>query len=223
MNKYEIVKRIEDFAPLETQEDWDASGWVVDLPEAKVHKVMFTLTVTPEIIAQAMRQACDLIISHHPLFYVPYSYKKINIYCAHTNLDKANGGTTDLIINKLGFTSKPFNDFVRIVEFESEMSVEYLKLKLFPISPKLRYVNTHDIKTIQTVGFCAGSGSEFIDSTPCDAFVTGDIKFHTAVEADKVLFDIGHFESEILAVELLKNLANVGANGVVANEESPFI
>ena len=128
-----------------------------------------------------------------------------------------------MILNKLGFVGKPVNDFVRVVEFESEMSVEYLKLKLFPISPKLRYVNTHDIKTVQTVAFCAGSGSEFINSTSCDAFVTGDVKFHTAVEADKVIFDIGHFESEIFAVNFLKELTEVGERGLIADEKSPFI
>ena len=80
MNKYEIVKRIEDFAPLETQEEWDASGWVIDLPETEVNKVMFALTVTPNIIAQAIKHQCDMIISHHPLFFIPFGFKKINIY-----------------------------------------------------------------------------------------------------------------------------------------------
>ena len=223
MNKYEIVKRIEDFAPLETQEEWDASGWVIDLPETEVNKVMFALTVTPNIIAQAIKHQCDMIISHHPLFFIPFGFKKINIYCAHTNLDKAKGGTTDLILQKLGFIGKPYGDFVRIVEFDTDMSIEYIKLKLFPISPKLRYVNNYDTKTIKTLGFCAGSGSEFIDNTPCDAFVTGDVKFHTASEATKIIFDIGHFESEIFAVELLKNLSGVGEKGILANEKSPFI
>ena len=41
MNKYEIVKKIEDFAPIETQETWDASGWIIDLPESEVTKVLF--------------------------------------------------------------------------------------------------------------------------------------------------------------------------------------
>ena len=31
MNKYEIVRKIEEFAPLETQETWDCSGWGVEL------------------------------------------------------------------------------------------------------------------------------------------------------------------------------------------------
>lgn len=222
MNKYEIVKRIEEFAPIELQEEWDASGWVIDLPEAEVNKVLFALTVTPQVYEQAIKHGCDMIISHHPLFLVPYHYKKVNIYCAHTNLDKADGGTTDTLLKTLHLESKKINDFVRVVELDNEMSVEFLKLKLLPISPRLRIVNNNKRKTIKSIGFCAGSGSEFIDSTPCDAFVTGDLKYHTAVESKKVIFDIGHFESEVLSVNLLKDISGVNEKGIIADEESPF-
>ena len=223
MNKYEIVKRIEEFAPLETQESWDASGWIVDLPEAEVNKVMFALTITPEVYEQAIHQECDMIISHHPLFFVPYHYKKINMYCAHTNFDKASGGTTDILIDTLKLQAQKYNDFVRIVTLDNETSVEFMKLKLLPVSPHLRIVNTKKVKTIKTIGFCAGSGSEFITSTPCDAFVTGDLKYHTAVESEKVIYDIGHFESEILSVKFLKQLSGIDEKrGVLADEESPF-
>lgn len=222
MNKYEIVKRIEEFAPLDTQESWDASGWIVDLPNPEVNKVLFALTITPQTIEQAVQHGCDMIISHHPLFYVPYNYKKINMYCSHTNFDKANGGTTDILLNTLHLNSRVYNDFVRIVDLENETSVEFMKLKLLPVSPHLRIVNNYHEKTIRTVAFCAGSGSEFIDETPCDAFVTGDLKYHTAVETNKVVYDIGHFESEVLAIPFLKELSGVGEKGIIANEESPF-
>lgn len=234
MNKYEIAQRIEEFAPLETQEKWDASGWIVDLQDENVNKIMFALTITDEVVKQAFKQNCDMIVSHHPLFFVPLEYKKINMYCAHTNLDRAEGGTTDLIIRKLGFEKSKNEDFVRIVELETPISVEELKEKLTKISPKLRYVNNNNVKTVQTIGFCAGSGSEFIDQTETDAFVTGDLKFHTALDAKQVVFDIGHFESEIFAPELLMKLALGGAvssrllfqeqiQGVLADEKSPFI
>lgn len=219
MNKYEIVQRIEKFAPLETQESWDASGWIVELPNPEVSKIMFALTITDKIFEQALQSGCDMIISHHPLFFVPLKYKKINMYCAHTNLDRAEGGTTDLILNKLGFKKSRNEDFVRIVELDKPITVEELRKKLLKISPKLRYINNDNVKEIKTIGFCAGSGSEFIGKT--DAFVTGDVKFHTAVEAKGVVFDIGHFESEIFAPELLKKLA--GVEGVIADEKSPFI
>ena len=219
MNKYEIVQKIEKFAPLETQESWDASGWIVEHPNPEVSKIMFALTITDKIFEQALQCGCDMIISHHPLFFVPLKYKKINMYCAHTNLDRAEGGTTDLILNKLGFKNSKNEDFVRIVELDKPITVEELRKKLLKISPKLRYINNNDVKEIKTIGFCAGSGSEFIGKT--DAFVTGDVKFHTAVEAKCVVFDIGHFESEIFAPKLLKKLADV--EGVIADEKSPFI
>ena len=76
---------------------------------------------------------------------------------------------------------------------------------------------------IKSIGFCAGSGAEFIDKYEVDAFVTGDLKFHTALDSKQIVFDIGHFESEIFAPELLKEITQVGNMGVIAYEKSPFI
>ena len=222
MNKYEIVSKIEKFAPLETQEKWDCSGWAVErVNNIEVNKILFALTVTDDILKQAKDKKCDMIISHHPLFYVPLKYKDINIYCAHTNLDRAEGGTTDTLISELGFQKTATDDFVRIVELDEAITVEELKNKLLKISPKLRYINNLNAKKVKTIGFCAGSGSEFIGET--DAFVTGDLKFHTALDAKKVVFDIGHFESEIFAPKILKAITGVGEKGVIADEKSPFI
>lgn len=222
MDKYEIVSKIEKFAPLETQEKWDCSGWAVErVNNIEVNKILFALTVTDDVVTQAKEKNCDMIISHHPLFYVPLEYKNIDIYCAHTNLDRAEGGTTDTLISELGFQKTATDDFVRIVELEEAITVDELKNRLLKISPKLRYINNLNAKKIKTIGFCAGSGSEFIGET--DAFVTGDLKFHTALEAQKVVFDIGHFESEIFAPKILKEITGVGEKGVIADEKSPFI
>ena len=223
MNKYDIVKKIEDFAPLETQESWDSCGWGVEKDGTDVHKILFALTVTDDIVAQARKNDCDMIISHHPLFYVPLEYRDINIYSAHTNLDRAEVGTTDTIIKKLGFKKSKNEDFVRIVELINPITPEELKKKLQVISPNLRYVNNLGKNEIKSIGFCAGSGAEFIDKYEVDAFVTGDLKFHTALDSKQIVFDIGHFESEIFAPELLKEITQVGNMGVIAYEKSPFI
>ena len=37
MKKREIVRKIEQFAPLETQEKWDCSGWLVETEKSR-HK-----------------------------------------------------------------------------------------------------------------------------------------------------------------------------------------
>ena len=239
MNKYDIVLKIEKFAPLETQEKWDCSGWGVNKGWSQIHpatphvekgvesenvtRVLFALTVTDKTIKQAREKGCDMIISHHPLFYVPLDWKDINIYSAHTNLDKADGGTTDRLIKELGFTISEKREFVRIVNLDKPIDIEELRQKLLKISPKLRYINNYNHKSISSIGFCAGSGSEFINKTNTDAFITGDLKFHAALECEQIVFDIGHFESEQFAPLILKEITDIGENGVIADEKSPFI
>ena len=223
MNKYDVVQKIENFAPLETQEKWDASGWIVDTQKSEINKILFALTITDKVFEQAISQNCDMIISHHPLFFVPLEYKKINMYCAHTNLDKADGGTTDVLIQNLGYKTTKKEEFVRIIELEKAISINDLKIKLQTISPNLRYINNCNQTEIKTIGFCAGSGSEFIEEYNVDAFVTGDLKFHTALDTKKIVFDIGHFESEQFAPYLLKKITKIQNEGVISNETSPFI
>lgn len=221
MNKYNLVAKIEKIAPLDTQEPWDCSGWLVDHSEiTEVNKVMLALTVNDKVYNQAKSQNCDMIISHHPLFEIPVSYKDIQIYASHTPMDKACKGTTETLISKLGFTNfKIENDFVRTVN--EKISVKDLKQRLKQISPNLRLINNNNITEVNKIGFCAGSGSEFINSGDYDCFVTGDIKYHTAVETEKVVFDIGHFESEILILERFKEI--LGIEVVMSDEKSPFI
>ena len=224
MNKYDIVRKIEEFAPPETQEKWDCSGWAVLANQNdEVNRILFALTVTEKVIQQARENNCDMIISHHPLFSVPLEWKDINIYCAHTNLDKAEGGTTDRLIKELGFTKTESYEFVRIVRPDKPITVADLRQKLLKISPRLRYINNYNVEQIKSIGFCAGSGSEFINEYDTDAFVTGDLKFHTALDSKQVVFDIGHFESEIFAPQILKDITNVGEKGIIADEKSPFI
>lgn len=220
MNKYEIVSKLENIAPLDTQEPWDCSGWIVETEGSEINRIMLALTVTDEVVRKAQQKKCDMIISHHPLFCVPYKYKDINIYALHTPLDKAKNGTTETLMKRIGFEDfEVVNDFVRVVN--TNISVDELRQKLKKISPNLRMVNNKNVGTISSIAFCAGSGSEFIGSTNADVFVTGDLKYHTAVETDKVIFDIGHFESEILILDVIKDI--IGTDVEMSDEKTPFI
>ena len=222
MNKKEIISKLEAFAPPETQEAWDCSGWLVENSENDIRNVMYALTITDNVYNQAKKLMCDLIISHHPLFSVPVKYRDIQMYCAHTNMDKASGGTTDTLIEKLGWRAAySENEFVRVVMLQNPLNVNQLAEKLRIISPKHRYVNNNNIKEVRSIAFCAGSGSEFINQTSADCFITGDLKYHTVCEAEKLIFDIGHFESEIFIREKFREIT--GVEGVLADEKSPFV
>ena len=268
MYKYEIAKRIEEFAPLGTQEDWDCSGWIVNIEGYDdIRKVMLCLTVTDDVIKQAKLQNCDMIISHHPMFcinchseLVSESYTpKINVYCAHTNLDKAKGGTTDTLVNitlnliqglyKDQKTQMPDyltgiptdvclnknfqilkrvqnDDFLRMVQIKDSISVQDFSKIIKKISPNSRLVNNKNIKELKKIAFCAGSGSEFIEDAKelgADCLVTGDLKFHRALDSKIVLYDIGHFESEVLVLPVFERIIGSGVEVIYAQEKSPFI
>lgn len=237
MDKYEISKRIENFAPLDTAESWDASGWVIDNPQMNnISKIMLCLTPTEDVFSQALNEGCDMVVSHHPMFYFPFPtcvidenfHPKLNVYSAHTNMDKANGGTTDTIIKTLEFNEYKIpveHEFLRMVELPNVILIEDFSKKISKISPSGRLVNNKNIKYLQKIAFCAGSGSEFITDAKelgADCLVTGDLKFHTALDSEIVVYDIGHFESEILILPVFEKLIGEDVEIVYAKEHSPF-
>ncbi len=64
---------------------------------------------------------------------------------------------------------------------------------------------------IQTVALCGGSGSFLIGDAKAagaDIYLTGDLKYHDfqAAEDDIILADVGHFESEQFAKDVLFNI-----------------
>ena len=235
MYKYKITERIESFAPSETQEDWDCSGWGINIEGYdEIRKIMLCLTVTEDVVKQAKEQNCDMIISHHPLFcvnchseLVSESYApQINVFCAHTNLDKAQGGTTDTLIETLGLSKhkvKIEHDFLRMIDYKT--TIENFNNLLKKISPNTRVINNNKVKELNKIAFCAGSGSEFINEAKdfgADCLVTGDLKFHTALDSPIVVYDIGHFESEILILPVFEKIIGNGVKIVYADEHSPF-
>ena len=229
MDKYEIIRLIETFAPPETAEKWDCSGWLVETYKKNISKIMLALTVTNDVFKQALNNNCDMIISHHPLFVVPIHYKGTDIYCAHTNMDLAENGTTDSLIKVLAKNGLPIknvtkNDgFVRYVN--TEIDTEKFKEILVKISPNFRYTENNYHKQIQKIALCAGSGSEFLQEAfenNADCFVTGDLKFHTALDSPIMVFDIGHFESEIQVLDVFKKIIGNNIEIIMAKESSPF-
>ncbi|NLB41924.1 MAG: Nif3-like dinuclear metal center hexameric protein [Clostridiales bacterium] len=114
----DIIKIMEDIAAPHLAEPWDNIGLLVGSKQASVDKIMVTLDVTNDVIQQAIREKANMIISHHPVLFK--SIKEINdtnltgsillkliqcgisVYSAHTNYDKAKGGTDDTLAELLG-------------------------------------------------------------------------------------------------------------------------
>lgn len=114
----EIINELESFAPLTYQEEYDNSGLLIGNNVWQVNGVLLTLDCTEEVIDEAIRNNCNLIIAHHPIIFS--GLKKINgynytersiikaiknniaIYACHTNLDNVKLGVNKKIADKLG-------------------------------------------------------------------------------------------------------------------------
>ncbi|WXR61158.1 Nif3-like dinuclear metal center hexameric protein [Peptostreptococcaceae bacterium AGR-M142] len=74
----------------------------------------------------------------------------------------------------------------------------------------VRFVGNDNLK-IKKVGVITGSGSEFAyraRNMGADIFITGDLKYHEAQDAKDAkvnILDVGHFGSEHIFMEILKN------------------
>lgn len=237
----EIIKTIEKFAPSALAEDWDNTGWQINLYNPNTKKIMICVSVTPAIVKQAIELGCDMIICHHPLIFHPI--RKINdikiikaiqnniqIYAVHTNADKTIGGTTDTMARMLQLKSiEAINDFVKIGSYKAPVSIdEFISiLKLIFNVEKIKVSNLANKKVIKNIALCAGAGSEFLGELHkynIDAYVTGDLKYHDVVDINKfAIFDIGHYESEKPFVEQMTNIIRKAKGDkieiVIANEK----
>ena len=79
MKVKDIVRAVEEFAPLGVQEPWDNSGLLVGSPEDEVRGVMVAFDCTPSLVDEAIREGCDMIVTHHPLIFDPL--RRVNTLC----------------------------------------------------------------------------------------------------------------------------------------------
>lgn len=236
----DVINLIEKFAPLETQAPWDNSGWQINLGKCNFSKIMTALTVTDNVVKQAKSKGCDLILSHHPLIFEPLKSivpgpiveainSGIQIYSAHTNLDLAKGGTTDTLSEKCGFgICNNIYDFVTAKKLSYKIDLKILqedikqKLQL----DCLKIINLSEKKTIKSIAFCAGAGGSEIhkvNELGYDLFITGEVKFHEAIEAkNTVVFEVGHFDSEKYVGEIFRKILGSEYEIFEANEKRPY-
>ncbi|MCD7732944.1 MAG: Nif3-like dinuclear metal center hexameric protein [Oscillospiraceae bacterium] len=232
----DIYNYIDSFAPYRTQDSWDNSGLLVGDGDEPVTKALCALDASIPAILEAERLGCQLILTHHPVIFDPLKSldstvpaallfrKGISCISSHTNLDSAEYGISDMMVDKLGL--KNLHKIVdinrsdpvigRVVgygavgETEKEMTPEELA-KLCKESFNciaIKYVAGN--RNIKTVGMISGAGGSYVTNAfemGCDAYVSGDVKQQDFIEAERLgmtLVDAGHFETETIAMEYFK-------------------
>ena len=114
----EIYQYLDGLAPFSLQMDFDNTGFLVGRGDRQVARLLVSLDITEEVVAEAAELGCQLIVSHHPVIFFPaksitdadptgrtllsLTERQIAAVCAHTNLDAVHGGVNDALAQKLG-------------------------------------------------------------------------------------------------------------------------
>ncbi len=150
----------------------------------------------------------------------------ISAFCMHTNFDKADGGMNDLLAQRLGLENvrkftpdecvdpmgNKLDEIGRVGSLELPMNIhdfiEHVKKTLS--CSAVKYMGEPS-ETVQTVALCSGSGGSGIYSayhSGADIYVTADLNHHHAQTAREIglnMIDAGHFETENIICEFLKD------------------
>ncbi len=201
----DITNYLESLAPLSSQESYDNAGLICGQPQTEVTNALISLDCTEDIVEEAIKRNCNLIISHHPIIfkglksltgknYVERTIIKaikndIAIYAIHTNLDNYLKGVNYKIANLLGI-KKP-----RILA-PSNNTLNKLNVYV-PLSHK---------DEVLTALFNAGAG-QIGNYSECSFTAEGTGSFKANENANPFIgkIDERHYENEVKVEVLLSS------------------
>ena len=242
MKLNEILDILEQFAPADTAEEWDNVGLLIGRDGDEIQKILVCLDFTADVLEQAIQGDFQMIVTHHPVIFKPLQKitnplflkavrHNICVYSGHTNVDIAQGGVNDVLAEKLELTNVTADGILRVGELKETLSeTEFAKhvCKVLDV-PAVRTVPLK--KQIKKVGLVGGAGGDFLENAKllnCDAYVTGEVSYHTAQAAENMdlfLVCAGHFETEAPIAKALTEMLNQklsGAKAECAVLQNPF-
>jgi dinuclear metal center YbgI/SA1388 family protein len=115
-----ICAFFERFAPSALAADWDNVGLLFGDGAAEARRILTCLTVTPAVVAEAVAEKADLVVTHHPILFRgakrlstasadgrllwPLARAGVAVYSPHTAFDNTPGGINDSLVRRLGLT-----------------------------------------------------------------------------------------------------------------------
>lgn len=218
-----------DMAPVERKMEFDNVGLLAGDAGQEVSRVLLCLDITMQAVEEARQQRCQLIVSHHPLFFsLPKALRcdcyetarvtcllqyGISAICMHTNLDCAAGGVNDVLLQRLGLSAQGGlgeQALGRIGLCGQGMTAQAFArfVKQCLGCRVVRFVDGG--RPVHRVAVVGGSGGDFVGEAleaGCDTLVTADVKHHEFLEAAErglTLLDAGHYHTERPVLEAVR-------------------
>ena len=210
----QVTDYLESIAPPYLQESYDNAGLIVGEPGTEVTGILTSLDCTEEIIEEATKRGCNLVVAHHPIVFrglkrlnganyvertvIKAIRENVAIYAIHTNLDNVrHRGVNERIAERLGLTDQ------RLLRAKNEDGTvgsgmvgelpEPLAEKDFLALLREKMQATVVRHTallgqpVQTVAVAGGAGGFLLADAKragAQVFVTADYKYHEFFDAD---------------------------------------
>ena len=220
----DIYAEMQRYAPLELAESWDNPGLLVDCGGA-VRRVLVTLDITPEVVAEAAAKQCTVIVAHHPVIFdplkklgpqdVPFQLVRagISAICMHTNLDAAAGGVNEVLAGIFDMQDpEPFAEGCGRVGSIEPITVPQLARKAQQelaarcnapdVGPAVQVKFADTGKPVQRLAVISGAGGSLFEealAVGADCLLTGEANHHHACDAKRLglsLIAAGHYATE---------------------------
>lgn len=230
MKVIDIAKIIEDFAPKNYAVEYDNIGLNIGDVSQEVSGILVAVDVTKDAIIYAIKNNCNMIISHHPSIFYPIknivagnmlsdlilllAKNNISAYSAHTNMDDAPNGLNKTLADKLGFfnTEVLLKDGSGVKGDIAPVCVSDLKNKLKAVidNENIKIYGKAD-KIIKKVGIISGNGGKIneIAYMGLDCYITAEVKHSTSLEfmhTDTCIIEYSHYHSEKLFIDIVYKL-----------------
>jgi len=210
MKLAELLAEFEKIWPSSHAEDWDVVGLVTGHRDQEIKKILMTVDVTEEVVAEAIEQNVDLIFAHHPFLLrdintLDESTSKgfllsrliranIAVFAVHTNGDVDKNGTSATLANALQLKNQkvlvetsPGRGIGIIGELE-HYSLADLAGTLNQVLPQtasgVRVAGEFQAR-VSKVALCAGAGDSYLLNAldaGADVYITSDLRHHPAQE-----------------------------------------
>lgn len=224
METARIIEAIEWFANPAWQADWDKSGMQVASSRTEAGTLGIFLDPLPSMIARALDAGVDFMLCHHPLALKPELPSRLNdyhaalallfranvpLYAAHTSLDVNLAGPSAWLGRELELRStRPLESIEGIAlgygeagELPEPMAFGQLVNRVLRLA-KVECGNLAGPSRngpCRRVAYCGGSGGSLLEAAAAygaDLYITGDIRYHTALCAKIPVLDVGHHSLE---------------------------
>ncbi len=213
-----ICDWVDAFAPFKTAEEYDNVGLITGRGDTPVTRILTALDCTLPVVMEAERLGAQVILTHHPLLF--HARKNVTeedaegkILCAlirghmalvaaHTNLDRAAGGTGDVLARLFSLKDSRGDGFLRLGELPAPLTAKALRNTAAELlcAPVRLYGDPAIL--VSRLAVAAGAYDEgFAEAFAlgAQALLTGEVRHHNAVTAvaqGMVLLEGGHYATE---------------------------